>query len=191
MSALQMSTLQMSALQISAHSTTNMLTIQTLLHSLLPFLARVLALRGAGHRVLGVDDHGHGDGHQGGDRVQVEGDPEQWPAQQGSDHQLQGGGERLQDGVELLEEQAGDDAEDGVVDYNADDERVGDGGEGGVSESAGKVALTTEQKNVTKDGVEVHEDILYHDVDVVALPLDQELVIDPGEHGAEHLHDDE
>ena len=51
--------------------------------------------------------------------------------------------------------------------------------------------LDTEQCNVADNGVEIHEDVLHHDVDVGARALDDVLVVDPGEDGAEHLDEDE
>ena len=51
--------------------------------------------------------------------------------------------------------------------------------------------LDTEQSYVADNGVEIHEDVLHHDVDVGARTLDDVLVVDPGEDGAEHLDEDE
>ena len=51
--------------------------------------------------------------------------------------------------------------------------------------------LRSKENNVAENGVEVHEDILDHDVDIRPLALDDVLVVDPGEDGAEHLDEDE
>ena len=86
-----------------------------------------------------------------------------------------------------LQEEAGDDAKDGVVEDEDDDEGVGDGGESGAGEGAGEVPFCSEKQDVADNGVEVHEHVLDHDVDVRTLPLDQELVVDSGKDGTKNL----
>ena len=79
-----------------------------------------------------------------------------------------------------LQEETGDDAKDGVVEDEDDDEWVGDRGESRAGERAREVASDTEKQDVADDGVEVHEHVLDHDVNVRTLALDQELVVDSG-----------
>lgn len=75
------------------------------------FLHWLLALDG----ILSVHHHGDWDEEQGEDGVSRERDPEQRDTQHRRDHQLQGAGKGLQYRVELLEKQACDDAEDGII----------------------------------------------------------------------------
>ena len=70
-----------------------------------------LALNG----ILCVHHHGDGDEEQGEDGVGGEWDPEQGPAQQSRDHQLQRAGEGVQNRVELFEKQACDNTKDGII----------------------------------------------------------------------------
>ena len=49
------------------------------------------------------------------------------------------------------------------------------------------IHLHTEQGNVAQDGVEVHEDILDHDVDIGHSPLDDVLIVHPSKDRAQHL----
>ena len=79
-----------------------------------------------------------------------------------------------------LQEETGDDAKDGVVEDEDDDEWVCDRGESRAGERAREVASDTEKQDVADDGVEVHEHVLDHDVNVRTLALDQELVVDSG-----------
>ena len=79
-----------------------------------------------------------------------------------------------------LQEETGDDAKDGVVKDEDDDEWVCNRGESRAGERAREVASDTEKQDVADDGVEVHEHVLDHDVNVRTLPLDQELVVDSG-----------
>ena len=65
----------------------------------------------------------------GGERNPQDGD-----TQDSRDHQLQGGGEGLEDGVEFLEKQTGDNPQHGVVDDQDQHQRVDDGGERGGGE---------------------------------------------------------
>ena len=65
----------------------------------------------------------------GGERNPQDGD-----TQDSRDHQLQGRGEGLEDGVEFLEKQTGDDPKHGVVDDQDQHQRIGDGGERGGGE---------------------------------------------------------
>ena len=86
-----------------------------------------------------------------------------------------------------LQEETGDDAKDGVVEDEDDDEGVGDGGQRGAGEGTGEVASGSEKQNVADYGVEVHEDVLDHDVDIRTLPLDQELVVDSSKDRTKNL----
>ena len=65
--------------------------------------------------ILRVHHHGDRDEDEGEDGVEGERDPEQGDAQHRRDHQLQRAGEGFQNRVELLEKQACDDAEDGII----------------------------------------------------------------------------
>ena len=94
---------------------------------------------------------------------------------------------QFRDGSSDLQEETGDDAKDGVVEDEDDDEWVGDRGESRAGERAREVASDTEEQDVADDGVEVHEHVLDHDVDVRTLPLDQELVVDSGKDGTKNL----
>ena len=49
--------------------------------------------------------------------------------------------------------------------------------------------LCTEQDNVAKDGVNVHEDVVNHNVDVSPLPLDDVLIINTSKHRAHDLQE--
>ena len=53
--------------------------------------------------------------------------------------------------------------------------------------SSPNIYLHTEQGNVAQDGVEVHEDILDHDVDIGPSPLDDVLIVHPSKDRAQHL----
>ena len=86
-----------------------------------------------------------------------------------------------------LEEEAGDDAKDGVVDDEHDDEGVGHRGDRSAGEGAGQVASQPKQQHVAGDRVEVHEDVLDHDVDVGALSFDQVLVVDSSKDRTKNL----
>ena len=86
-----------------------------------------------------------------------------------------------------LKEEAGNDAKDGVVEDEDDDEGVGDGGQRGAGEGAGEVASGSEKQNVAEYGVEVHEHVLDHDVNVRTLALDQELVVDSSKDRTKNL----
>ena len=86
-----------------------------------------------------------------------------------------------------LQEEAGDDAKDGVVEDEDDDEGVGDGGQRGAGEGAGEVPFCSEKQDVADNGVEVHEHVLDHDVDVRTLPLNQEFVVDSSKDGTKNL----
>ena len=87
---------------------------------------------------------------------------------------------QFRDNSSDLQEETGDDAKDGVVEDEDDDEWVGDRGESRAGERAREVASDTEKQDVADDGVEVHEHVLDHDVNVRTLALDQELVVDSG-----------
>ncbi len=57
-----------------------------------------------------------------------------------------------------------------------------------VTERDDQVPLHDENNHVTDDGVQVHEDVLHHDVDLGAGDtLDKVLVVHGGEHGTAHL----
>ena len=73
-----------------------------------------------------VHHHGDGDEEQGEDGVSRERDPEQRDTQHRRDHQLQGAGKGLQYRVELLEKQACDDAEDGIINDQQQNKGVAD-----------------------------------------------------------------
>ena len=47
--------------------------------------------------------------------------------------------------------------------------------------------LRSKENDVAENGVEVHEDILDHDVDIRPLALDDVLVVDPGKYRAQYL----
>ena len=87
-----------------------------------------------------------------------------------------------------LEKEGGDYADDGVVEDDGDDEELREGGEGDAVEGGGQVALDEHHAEVAHDRVDVHEDVLDHDVDILAgHVLDEVLVVDPGEHRAADL----
>ena len=57
-----------------------------------------------------------------------------------------------------------------------------------IKENCNLSSLDQHDSEVAEDGVEVHEDVLDHDVDLLAgHVLDQVLVVHPGEHGAADL----
>ena len=53
--------------------------------------------------------------------------------------------------------------------------------------SSYNIYLDTEQGYVAEDGVEIHEDILNHDVNVCPRPLDNVLIVHPSKHRAQNL----
>ena len=77
-----------------------------------------------------------------------------------------------------LQKEAGDDAEDSVVEDEEEDEGVCEGRKSSNGKCIGEFSSSAEQQDVANDGVQIHENVLDHDVDVGALSLDQELIVD-------------
>ena len=89
-----------------------------------PLLLLLLLLVDTGdslERVLGVHDHSTANDEHGEDGVPVDGDPEHGEAEESGEAQLDGGGEGLDDRVEVLEEDAGNNTDESVVDDDGDD----------------------------------------------------------------------
>ena len=77
-----------------------------------------------------------------------------------------------------LQKEAGDDAQNSVVKDEDENEGVCKGRKSSNSKGTGEFSFTTEKQHVANNGVQIHENILDHDVDVGALSLDQELIVD-------------
>ena len=77
-----------------------------------------------------------------------------------------------------LQKEAGDDAQNSVVKDENENEGVCKGRKSSNGKGTGEFSFTTEKQHVANNGVQIHENILDHDVDVGALSLDQELIVD-------------
>ena len=77
-----------------------------------------------------------------------------------------------------LQKEAGDDAKNSVVKDEDENERVRKGRKSSNGKGTGEFSSGTKEQRVANNGVEIHENILDHDVDVGALSLDQELIVD-------------
>ena len=89
--------------------------------------------------------------------------------------------------VAHLQKEAGDDAQESVVKDEDENEGVCEGGKSFDGEGTGEFPFSTEKQHVANNGVEIHENILDHDVNVGALSLDQELIVDSGKDRTEDL----
>ena len=77
-----------------------------------------------------------------------------------------------------MQKEAGDDAKKSVVKDEDENERVCQGRKSSNGKGTGEFSSSTKEQRVANNGVEIHENILDHDVDVGALSLDQELIVD-------------
>ena len=143
------------------------------------------------HRLLGVEPHGEGDEGDGDDHHALDLDSEEEAGDDSGDDELDGAREGLEDGVEVLEEKAGGDAGDAVVDSDGEDAGVEDGGDGGGRDSCEEGPVVGHEEEIHEDAVAVHEAVLDVDVNASAGVLEEELVVDAGEAGAEDLDEHE
>ena len=54
-----------------------------------------------------------------------------------------------------------------------------------------RLYLGSEQESIAKYGVEIHKDILNHDVNICSITLDQILIVDSGHNRTQNLDQDE
>ena len=79
-----------------------------------------------------------------------------------------------------MQKEAGDDAKKSVVKDEDENERVCQGRKSSNGKGTGEFSSSTKEQRVANNGVEIHENILDHYVDVSALSFDQELIVDSG-----------
>ena len=122
--------------------------------------------------------------------MQSDRNAEDRPTDEGGQAQHDGRGDDFEDRVELLQEEADEDAVEGDVEDDGQDKGLADRGDRAVAEGAGEVALEEQDQDVPEDWVDVEKDVLEHDVDVATALLDEELIVDPGEDAGDSLADD-
>ena len=77
-----------------------------------------------------------------------------------------------------LQKEAGDDAQNSIVKDEDENEGVCKGRKSSNGKGTGEFSPSTKEQHIANNGVEIHENILDHNVDVDALSLDQELIVD-------------
>ena len=97
-------------------------------------------------------------------RVKPNGNPEEQHRQNRRKDDFQRAGEALQDRVQVSEEITDDNADAGLVNDYVDDLEGQDGLEVLIAKEGKNLAVIGQQDQVTKDTVEVKENVLYHHV---------------------------
>ncbi len=140
------------------------------------------------NRVLRIQQSGIGDNGYRHDSEHVDFDTEDDPRQNGSEHQLQSTGKRLQNRVQRAKKQCRDDANGCIIHYDAEDFHLDNRRYAGRCDCVFQVTGYPENHDITKYRVEVHEYVLQHKGHIAALAFQQVLVVNTSKTGAEDLH---